>query len=278
MVKIALIDSGIDVDFFKSNIVGGIFIDVDTDGQLIVGDDIKDLCGHGSLCASVIKKECPNILLYIVRVFGNNLLTKYDSLIYALEHLLNIDVNIVNLSLAADVELTRYQKIINITEKLHRQGKEIFWAIKNGEKRNPLFAHRSFWSVGINDNLDNLYIDERQYCIYVNSLPYLHYTVNNKFKLFGESTSYATAKATGVMAQYIETYKNHNLARTKFIENYKEFRKFRPYEYIDETINYNTDVFFVLLNIIKKYFGINEDRVIFEYSLFSNNISDHEDF
>lgn len=278
MVKIALIDSGIDINFFELNIDSGVFIDVNFQGKLIVRDDFKDLCGHGSACASVIKKECPNSLFYIVKIFENELVAKYESLKYALEYLLDIDVNIINLSLAVDVEPDRYQEIIKVTEKLHKQGKEIFWAIKNGEKRNPLLIDKSFWSVGINDSLDNLYIDEKNSCIYVNTLPHLHYAINDSFKLFGSSTSYATAKAAGMMAKYIDTYKDQNLARTKFIQEFKELKKFKPYEYKDETINYNAPSFFILLDIIKKYFGISDDEMIFQYSLFSSKISCHEDF
>lgn len=279
MVKIALIDSGIDVNFFESNIDSGVFIDVNSDGQIIVGKDFADLCGHGSACASVIIKECPDTIFYIVKIFGNELVAKYDSLIYALEYLLNSDVNIISLSLAVEVEENRYGEIISITEELHKQGKEIFWAIKNREKRNPAFVHRSFWSVGIDDSVDNLFVNEKQYYICVNTLPYLHYdAVNDGFKLFGASTSYATAKAAGVMAKYIEIYKNNNLARLKFIEDYKEFKKFKLREYRDKTINYDTPVFCILLNIIKKFFGINDDQIIYEYSLFSSKISCHEDF
>lgn len=276
MVKIALVDSGIDTNFFKNKITDGIFIDNNLESAIEIKSDINDYCAHGSQCASVILKECPEALLHIVKVFGENLTTKYDTLLYALEYLLDVDVDIINFSLSAKADNNVYRKIINITEKLHAQGKEIFWAIKNKENPNPEFLNDSFWNVGVDDSVEEFYIDEKQHCIYVNTLPYLHYYINNEYRLFGSSTSYATAKAAGKFAEYIDSGSRD--AEKRFIEKYSEYKKYIPSEYKDNTINYNTKLFRVLLDIIKEYFRSVDESTILKYSLFSSKISCHDDF
>ena len=67
-------------------------------------------------------------------------------------------------------------------------------------------------------------------------------------------------------------------AEKRFIEKYSEYKKYTPLEYKDNTINYNTKLFRVLLDIIKKYFNSVDESVILKYSLFSSKISCHDDF
>ena len=278
MAKIALIDSGIDTEHFKANISGGISIEGNSKGEPIAGDDLTDSRGHGSACASAILKECPQSKIYVVKIFNNRLVSGYDSLKYALRHLSDVDVDIINLSLALDTDSQKYRDIIDITKELHKQGKEIFWAVKNGETVNQLFRDRSFWSIGIDDRIKDLYINEKSSHIRVNSLPYLHYKVNGWYGLFGASTSYATAKTAGIMANYIDTYKDKDIARSRFIRDHKKLVKFEPVLYKDESIDYDNELFHDLVEIIKAYFDIDDDDTVLEYSLFSKEISGHRDF
>ena len=119
MVKIALVDSGIDMGSFRNNISDRIFIGTDKCGNIAVNGDVNDVCGHGSQCASVILKECPDVMFYVVRIFGKELTTSYGTLLYALEYLLDTAVDLVNFSLTPKADNNVYSKIIGITERLH---------------------------------------------------------------------------------------------------------------------------------------------------------------
>lgn len=278
MAKIALIDSGIDTQHFKANLIGGISVETGPHGVSTAGEDPNDNCGHGSACASAILKESPQSKIFAVRIFNERLVTDYGSLRFALEYLSDVDVDIINLSLALDTEKEKYREIMELTRKLHKQGKEIFWAIKNGRPENRLFTDRSFWSVGTDDSLKSLYIDEKNSFIRVNSLPYLHYKLNGSYELFGSSTSYATAKAAGIMANYIDTRRDRDNAVADLISDHNEPVGFEPLPYKDDTIEYDTELFYDLMEIIKAYFGIYDDETVLGYSLFSSRISGHSDF
>ncbi len=62
-VKIAILDSGINVnhDYLKNSIKTGYsFVKSDENYRIIEGNYCDDF-GHGTICASAIKKECKDI-------------------------------------------------------------------------------------------------------------------------------------------------------------------------------------------------------------------------
>ena len=67
--RIAIIDSGLDYNVeFVEDVVQGVSFYIENQ-SLYIDDTFNDECGHGTQCASVIKKYCPNALLYIVKYF-----------------------------------------------------------------------------------------------------------------------------------------------------------------------------------------------------------------
>lgn len=278
MIKVALIDSGIDKNFKGIDKFEGIHIGIDRNGEIYIDNNFYDRCGHGTACASVIIKECRNVSFYIVKIFENELTTKFEVLRFALECLLYVDVDIINLSLTVAISEDRYNEIKGLANKLIAQNKQIFWAIENGKKENLFSKDSVIWNVGIDDSVEKMYVKKSINSIYLNSLPYLHYTGNGEYKLFGSSTSYATARATGIMAYYIEKLKDIDLARSKFVDDFSVKKNFQPLVYKDENINYNTVLFMELVDIVGNFFGINECETILNFSLFSSRMGKHEDF
>lgn len=57
-VKVAVLDTGIDKehDYLKDNLVGGIAFECMHD-YIFISDKFDDEDGHGTACASIIKKE-----------------------------------------------------------------------------------------------------------------------------------------------------------------------------------------------------------------------------
>lgn len=276
MVKIALIDSGIDVKQYRNSIVGGLSIEERGNSKNNISYNIKDNCGHGSQCASVILKECSNVKFYIIKIFGNELNTSYLSLRMGLEYLLKIDVDIINLSLSVNTSEERTGELLDIFRKLRNQGKRIFCATPNDTKSFNYIKDYSFWNIAVDDSVNDMYIDEEKHRIYVNSLPYLHYYMDGQHKLFGKSTSYATAKVSGKYALYMDKYDMD--ASIKFKEKY---RKYEKYICLDKPIRKNlfqNKEFKKILDVTKRVLEVNDEELILNYSLFSSRIACHEDF
>ena len=70
-IKVALVDTGIDInhEYLKNNIIGGISICENKYGEIELSDDYNDENGHGTRCASLIKKEFPDVQLFIIKAF-----------------------------------------------------------------------------------------------------------------------------------------------------------------------------------------------------------------
>ena len=103
-VRVAILDSGIDVDHpWVGPIEGAVAVEYDADAPSGVRFDEgphEDLYGHGTACAAIIRKIAPAAELHSVRVLGTRLTGKgfvfAAGLRWAIEH----DMHVVNLSLA----------------------------------------------------------------------------------------------------------------------------------------------------------------------------------
>lgn len=134
MVRIAIVYSGIDYNknVFNQFVVSGIRITRSINGNIVKDDKINDENGHGTLSASVIYKECPNAFVHIIKIFEDNLEADIEILEVALEHILDIPIDIVNLSLAFPPN-NRSKKLNEICKKIHKQGKVIISSVFNGK-------------------------------------------------------------------------------------------------------------------------------------------------
>lgn len=126
-MTIAVIDSGLDQGngFFKKSDIGGCSIHFDENLEnLIYGDDYGDLNGHGTACSFVISSFCPEASIYSVRVLDKMKISHSLLILEALNHLLEVDCNIISLSLSTenDIYSSQFEAVCTL---LQQQGKLI---------------------------------------------------------------------------------------------------------------------------------------------------------
>lgn len=81
MTRIGVIDTG--VNPWHSHIRGGVTgcrIYLDGDGRIREDDDFRDLVGHGTAVAGILRQQLPHVELFAVRVFEQDL-SSYPSLV-----------------------------------------------------------------------------------------------------------------------------------------------------------------------------------------------------
>ncbi|MEI6826689.1 MAG: S8 family serine peptidase [Desulfuromonadales bacterium] len=81
MTRIGVIDTGINP--WHSHIRGGVTglrIYLDSDGRIQEDDDFRDLVGHGTAVAGILRQQLPEVELFAIRVFEQDL-SSYPSLV-----------------------------------------------------------------------------------------------------------------------------------------------------------------------------------------------------
>lgn len=285
-VKVAILDTGIDKkhEYLRDNIIGGITFKC-KDDYIATSDKYDDNHGHGTVCASIIKKEFEDIEVFVVKVLDDNGKSNVQILEEALKYLLETDIRLINLSLSL-MNGEIIQDLYKICNKLYEKGKILVCSLANGfEESYPaifdnvigvkgfiLESEESFW---YNKN-------EKIQCI-VDNNPYIACDINNSYKLFGKCNSQACAKLTGKIAKIL--YKNPKISLNELqdkleldaIKNkwlYKDLQESKRYpdykEYLYKRDNKNL---IEIKNILKSFLGIDKpDDYFYEYGLFSSYI------
>lgn len=103
-VKVAVVDSGIDAGHpWVGRLAGAVALEHDAgaDGEVrLVAGEHADLFGHGTACASIIRRVAPEAELYSVRVLGARLTGKGTVFAAGLRWAIDNGMNVVNLSLS----------------------------------------------------------------------------------------------------------------------------------------------------------------------------------
>ena len=74
MIRIGVIDTG--VNPWHSHVRGGVTglrIYLDSDGRIQEDDDFRDLVGHGTAVAGILRQQLPTVEIFAVRVFEQDL-------------------------------------------------------------------------------------------------------------------------------------------------------------------------------------------------------------
>ncbi len=80
-LRIGMIDTG--VNPWHSHVGGGVTgcrIYLDGDGRIREDDDFRDLVGHGTAVAGILRQQLPEVEIFVVRVFERDL-SSYPSLV-----------------------------------------------------------------------------------------------------------------------------------------------------------------------------------------------------
>ncbi|MGL5750639.1 MAG: S8 family serine peptidase [Paraclostridium sp.] len=290
-VKVAVVDTGIDRNhnYLKDNIVGGISFE-SNEGYIFVSDNYDDENGHGTLCASIIKKEFENVEIFVVKALDRFGKTNIQVLEESLKYLLNIDVNIINLSLSV-MESNAVQDLYEICEKLKKQGKFIVCSVANGvefsypAKFNNVIGVKGFILEDENSFWYNKNYDIQ--CIMDNN-SYLRCDLNNSYKLFGKCNSQAAAKLTGKIVSVVhdnphitfvdlnkklEELSTRECWTNKDLEESKRYPKFKT-----SKTKISKEIIKGTADTIRKALNIDiEDESLYECNLFNRYIGLNND-
>lgn len=277
-ITVALVDSGINYNdvFFLNHLNGGrTFLQ---DNETYMDDN-----GHGSLCASAIIKENPNVRLYVEKVLDKNNCSTLNILEKALETLLKEDIQIISLSLTL-TEMQRERQLGKICAELTRQGKIVVCTLANGSNKSYPANYQS--TIGVKglilENPDAYWFNRKKRIqAVVDTNPYLLRNSNESYQLFGKCNSFSTAKFAGIISKImqqneiwtkaeLEDYLENKTLRTNwtkkdFIES-KRFPQFSPQK------SYNYVLIKIITRIIMEYLDIEEEKFLYEHSLFDSHI------
>ncbi|WP_252254271.1 S8 family serine peptidase [Clostridium sp. ZBS12] len=196
---VILIDSGIDTNLYKKNIVGGICFSYES-GKVTKSSNYFDKNGHGTACACVISSISKDTNFYVIKVLNNKAKTSMELLIAALEYCSTLKYKIINLSLAT-IDSSNIHDLKKICEKLKDQGKLIISSVFN---RHTTSYPASFDSVlgvrgGILSEDDSFWFNPKYEieCV-ANIIPQFTKRSLNNYMLFG-----GNSKACAYMSGYI---------------------------------------------------------------------------
>lgn len=278
-VTVALVDSGINYEdnFFLKHVKGG---------KTFIGGEAEtymDDNGHGSLCASAIIKENPNVKLYVEKVLDKDNQSTLDILEESLEALLDQDIQIISLSLTL-TEIQRERKLGRICADLSKKGKIIVCTLANGiDKSYPANYQSTIGVKGlILENPNAFWFNRRKRIqAIVDTNPYLLRNNNNSYQLFGKCNSFSTAKFAGILSRImrqneiwtkeeLEDYLEKETLRTNWTG--KDFIESKRYPQFSPKKSYNFVLIKIISRIIMEYLEIKEQKVLYEHNLFDSHV------
>lgn len=202
-IKVVLVDSGVNMyhPYIEKNVSQAWKLDR-KQKRLIADKKQVDQTGHGTACASVIKKEYPNVDIISVKVFDDKSECNILDLEYALSSLLDSYADFINLSLTVG-DKTDLSMLKFICQELVKQDKNLIVSLANHKRRSYPACFKECIGVrgSILEDVDALWFNPQKpiQCV-VDSTPFLHCNLNNEYSMFGKCNSYAAAKLTGILA------------------------------------------------------------------------------
>lgn len=205
--KIVIIDSGIDTknNYLMHNVIGGLGFVYDKENKSVVkSDNYEDENGHGTSCAAIIKRMAQDIGMFIIKVLDKEAKTSSKVLIECLKYLVDIDIRVINLSVAT-VEESYREEFYEVCSFLCSKGKILICSCDNRNDRSLLAVLPSVIGVKGSDlGNPNYFWFNHEYeiqCV-ADILPVFILTINNVYRLFG-GNSKATAEISGIIANIL---------------------------------------------------------------------------
>lgn len=222
-VKIALLDTGINVWHpYLKNIYVKSYEVVNLRGayEIVSLEDINsDNNGHGTACASVMKKECANIEIYSFKILNDKGICNLQMLETVLSYINYLDIKLINLSLAIE-EHAMIRDLSKICNELKLDGKIIISSLGNHRKKSyPAILKDCIGVQGfILNSADSIWFNQfkKIQCI-IDSTPFFHCDNKDSYSMFGKCNSYASAKLTGIIAAIL--YENNNFDTKQIFSN-----------------------------------------------------------
>ncbi len=130
-IKIVLIDTGVEAEHpvFKGHKIKGISIAINDRSEMVISDDIRDEIGHGTATGGIIVRNCPDIDLFVIKIYHNDVPTDALVLTKALEYVYDyVECDIINMSLGCIYDSN---KMHDVCRRLSRKGVVMLAAFDN---------------------------------------------------------------------------------------------------------------------------------------------------
>ena len=121
MVKIVVIDSGLDSMYKNINLKKGIAV-IEGNGGLQISDDITDFVGHGTSTVDIIFQNNPNVEIIPIKICDDTIHTSLDKLCFALSYVSKyVDFDIIQASMGIITYSSELHKLVrHIVNDMHK--------------------------------------------------------------------------------------------------------------------------------------------------------------
>ncbi len=208
VVKVAIIDSGIDISHSSIGVIaGGVNISINKDSHFIYSEEVADCAGHGTACAGIIRKKAPDAALYSVRIFDESLIAGGRVLIAAIQWCIDNEMDVVNLSLGT-TDVTFKEALQKVCRKAVDTGVILVAAESNdgGESYPAVFPEVIGVTGGAIHEVDGFYFrkDLRIECVARGDEQRVCW-LNGKHIMTG-GNSFAAPHITGIIARFLKQH------------------------------------------------------------------------
>lgn len=162
-VRVCVIDSGVEAD--HPELSRGRVLNYrvcaphpDGGGYTVEPDDEGDMAGHGTACASIIRRLAPECDIVSIRVLGKGLRGNGDALVAALEWAIDQGVHLVNLSMSTRKPELK-ERLHDCAERAYFAGLTIVSAAHNSPVDSYPWRFASVLSVGSHGGQDPEYFE-----------------------------------------------------------------------------------------------------------------------
>jgi subtilisin family serine protease len=149
-VRVAVVDSGIEGGHpLVGEIAQSVVVELDRDaedGYRVRPDEDRDLYGHGTACAGIIRELAPGVELHSARVLGEKLTGRARCFAGALEWAIESGMQVVNLSLSTTNE-DWYESFMDLADRALRHRVMLVGALSNEPKVSIPSEFASVFSV-----------------------------------------------------------------------------------------------------------------------------------
>lgn len=209
---IVVIDTGVDNShsIFTDNPIRGINIRYGCENTIICDNNMVDEIGHGTAVCGILRKNCPDAEIFMVKIYQKDLITEEELLIKSLEYIdLHIKCNIINMSLGI---LSNSEELHNICKKLRNKGCVLVAAFDNTGAVSYPAAYGEV--LGVDASVKCIYPED--YIYVENSIVNLYAKSGNtrlawieQKSIIGRGVSYSAAFMTAIIANILEQNKKN---------------------------------------------------------------------
>jgi len=157
-VKVAIVDSGVDANHeYVGSVARSVVIryarDAEGQAKLSEEDGHRDVFGHGTACAGIIRRVAPDAEIYSIRVLGEFLTGKGPVFAAGLKWAIDNGMNVVNMSLSTSKQ-EYFSRFHQLSDEAYFKNVMLVSAINNNPAPSYPSEYSSVFSVAAHERTD----------------------------------------------------------------------------------------------------------------------------